>query len=306
MDPSIRQQRHRAVWSLVRRQHWVVTRAQLITLGFSVYEIQHRIHVGRLHPVHRGVYAVGRPELTHRARWMAAVLAVGASFLSHLDAAGLLGVIAHPPGRIIELSVVGCSPRERRGLLVHRRSDGVLAPPGTVDGIPVTDPADTVIDIAPRLDPLGLERAINEADKLDLVTPARLRERATAGPRRLGAATVRDLIDRVTFRLTDTELEQRFLPLTREAGLPAPLTQHWLNGNRVDFYFPALGLVVETDGGRFHRTPFQQTRDRRRDQAHTAAGITQLRFTHGQIRFEPDEVVRILRATADRLPRASV
>jgi very-short-patch-repair endonuclease len=107
-----------------------------------------------------------------------------------------------------------------------------------------------------------------------------------------------EILDRRTFRLTKEELERRFLPLARKAGLPVPLTGQWVNDFEVDFYWPDLGLVVETDGLRYHRTPAEQARDRLRDQAHTAAGLTQLRFTHEQVRYEPGHVVRILAATA--------
>jgi very-short-patch-repair endonuclease len=106
------------------------------------------------------------------------------------------------------------------------------------------------------------------------------------------------MLDRRTFRLTKEELERRFLPLAREAGLPMPLTGEWVNEFEVDFYWPQLGLVVETDGLRYHRTPAEQARDRLRDQAHTAAGLTQLRFTHGQVRYEPDHVRAVLSKTA--------
>jgi very-short-patch-repair endonuclease len=74
-----------------------------------------------------------------------------------------------------------------------------------------------------------------------------------------------------------------------------------VNGYRVDFFWPQLGLVVETDGLRYHRTASQQTRDRERDQVHTAAGLTSLRFSHAQIRFEPERVGATLRAVAERL-----
>jgi very-short-patch-repair endonuclease len=68
-----------------------------------------------------------------------------------------------------------------------------------------------------------------------------------------------------------------------------------LNGFKVDFYWPELRLVVETDGLKYHRTPAQQARDRVRDQAHTAAGLTQLRFTHAQVAFEAGHVESVLR-----------
>ncbi len=84
-----------------------------------------------------------------------------------------------------------------------------------------------------------------------------------------------------------------------------PLTGRHLNGFEVDFYWPDLRLVVETDGLRYHRTPAQQARDRIRDQTHTAAGLTPLRFTHAQIRFEPRRVVAVLRSVAGRADRLS-
>jgi very-short-patch-repair endonuclease len=83
------------------------------------------------------------------------------------------------------------------------------------------------------------------------------------------------------------------------------LTQQWVKGFRVDFYWPDLGLVVETDGLRYHRTPAERAQDRVRDQAHTAAGLTPLRFTRAQVRFDPEQVEAILDALVRRLRGAS-
>jgi very-short-patch-repair endonuclease len=85
------------------------------------------------------------------------------------------------------------------------------------------------------------------------------------------------------------------------AGLPLPLTGKRVNGFKVDFLWPDLGLVVETDGLRYHRTPAQQDRDKRRDQTHTAVGLTPLRFSHAQIRFERQYVEEVLHRTIERL-----
>jgi very-short-patch-repair endonuclease len=106
---------------------------------------------------------------------------------------------------------------------------------------------------------------------------------------------LRKLLDATTFTLTDSELERLFVPIALGAGLPKPETQARVNGFTVDFYWPDRKLVVETDGLRYHRTPAQQRKDRVRDQIHTAAGLTAVRFTHGQIRFERAHVARILR-----------
>lgn len=232
---------------------------------------------------------------------MAAVLSCGPeAFLSHGDAAALQGFRPAPPGPI-EVTVRAGSHRHRPGIVIHRRTE--IRPDDVTKrhGIPVTSPACTIVDIATRLDPRALEAAVNEADKLGLIDPEALRAAAARMGRRPGARAVRQLLDRQAFTLTDSELERRFLPLARAAGLPAPATQRALNGFRVDFYWPDLGLVVETDGLRYHRTPGQQRRDRRRDQTHAAAGLTPLRFTHDQVAYEPDDVRATLAAVARRL-----
>jgi very-short-patch-repair endonuclease len=165
----------------------------------------------------------------------------------------------------------------------------------------VTTAVLTLIDLATRLRPDHLEAAINEADKRDLLDPDGLRAALDNVTRRPGIAALRGILDRRTFTLTDSELERRFLPLARRAGLPRPETGVSLNGFKVDFYWPDLGLVVETDGLRYHRTPAEQARDRRRDQAHTAAGLRPLRFTHAQVVFEGGHVESTLSAVAQRV-----
>lgn len=288
----------RGLWSLAAEQHGVVTRTQLLALGFSRRAIEHRLARGRLHRVHRGVYSVGRPELTRYGRWMAAVLSCGpGAALSHCTAAALWGIRGDDGGPIHVTVPAGRRGRERPGIVVHRRSglDAVRC-----RGIPVTSPVSTLIDIAAAL-PAELGRAINEADKLNLVDPEGLRRALDEAGPITGVRRLRTLLDRLTFVLTDSELEDLFVPIARRAGLPRPETRSWVNGFKVDFHWSALGLVVETDGLRFHRTAVQQARDRLRDQTHTAAGLTCLRFTHAQVKFEPRHVESVLRAVARRL-----
>jgi very-short-patch-repair endonuclease len=153
---------------------------------------------------------------------------------------------------------------------------------------------------------LRLEAAINECDKADLIDPESLRTELAGRPGVHGVARLRSILDRRSFVLTDSDLERRFLPLARRAGLSRPLTGVMVNGFKVDFYWPELGLIVETDGLRYHRTAAQQARDRRRDQVHTAAGLAPLRFTHADVSREPDQVVETLEAVSERLKRAVV
>ena len=291
----------RAAWGLAVRQHGVVARRQLLDLGFGAKAIAHRIAVGRLHIVRRGVYAVGRSQLSSHGHWMAAVLACGPdAALSHGSAATAWGIAGKRPG-VIEISVPAArAPRGGSDLHVHRRT---LTPDQitTHHRIPLTVPIRTLLDLASELTLAELEAAINEVDRRDLVDPETLRSALDSHSGERGVARLRSVLDRATFTLTESELERRFLPLARRAGLALPRTAVWLNGFKVDFYWPALGLVVETDGLRYHRTAAQQTRDRRRDQAHAAAGLTTLRFSHAQVVHERDHVCATLAAVARRL-----
>jgi very-short-patch-repair endonuclease len=167
--------------------------------------------------------------------------------------------------------------------------------------IPVTTPSCTIVQLATSLADAPLERAINEAVNRDLTDPDRLRTDVAAMTHRSGRRRILGLLDRDTYVVTDTRLEQRLLWIARRAGLPVPETQRHLDGGRVDFYWAALGLIVEADSLRFHRTPAQQRADRLRDQRHAAAGLVTLRFTHWQVFHEADHVEATLRAVAQRL-----
>ncbi len=302
-------------WSLARAQHGVVTRRQLLALGLTASGIKHRLARGRLHRVARGVYAVGRPGLTLNGKRMAAVLACGgdldadgdlrlrpdrrpppAVVLSHDSAAALLAIGREPLSRV-EISTMLPTDRRVPGVALHRRPGLSRDAVGYCQGIPVTSPVQTLVDLATRHGRPCMERLTNEADKLGLVRTDDLRQALDDHPGEPGVARLRATLDRATFRYTRTGLERAFLPLVRAAGMPLPRTSVYVNGYEVDFHFPELGLVVETDGLTYHRTPAEQATDRERDQVHTAAGLTPLRFTHGQIEFEPDHVVRVLRAT---------
>ena len=302
MAPLTQQSRAKRAWQLAARQHGVIALFQLVALGFTAEAIKWRVVKGRLHPIHRGVYAVGRPDLTRKGEWMAAVLACAPTGVLSHDSAAAVWEIRSERNNRIHVSV-GPTDRRHKGIVVHRRSALGAADVTRRDGIPVTSPIRTLIDLATRIPAGQLEAAINEADKLELVDPGTLRCELDERKGQPGTHPLRAILDRATFRLTDSELERRFLPIAARAGLPPPLTQQCVNGFRVDFFWPDLGLVVETDGLRYHRTPGQQSKDQLRDQRHLASGLTPMRFTHWQVRYDPAHVERTLSAVA-RLRRA--
>lgn len=301
--------RSASAWKLAREQHGVVTRGQLLALGFSAEAITHRVRRGRLHPVGRGIYLVGRPELSNDGRWMVAVLGCGPdALLSHRSAAELWRMVPRRPGLIDVAVPLGVS-RRRPEVRLHRKSGegpgldghGRRLVPRRIRGIPVTDPTATLIDFATCGSRGELEGAVNEVSHLDLLHPERLREELRARPGQPGVRILAALLDRDTFVLTQSELERLFLPLAREAGLPLPEGQTRLSRTRVDFYWPELRLVVECDSLRYHRTAAKQAEDVRRDQEHVRAGRRTLRVTHYQVRYEPDYVRALLRDLARQL-----
>jgi very-short-patch-repair endonuclease len=277
----------------------VLTRRDLLALGFTSDAVKHRLATGRLHLVRRGIYAVGRPELTREGRWMAALLATGEdAVLSHGSAAALWGI--GPEWHLIEVTV--------RHRAWSRLTDvkGRARPSLPEDditirrGIPVTTVPRTILDnAATPISDASLERLVNEADvargiDFDFRMLRRYCDLRGGEP---GVRRLRALLDPETFRLSDSELERLFRPLAIAAGLPQPLTKVFVNGFEVDFHWPDLKLVVETDSLRYHRNAIKQSRDLLRDQVHTAAGLTTLRFTHWQIAREPRHVEAILAAT---------
>jgi very-short-patch-repair endonuclease len=297
------QTRHESPWRLAARQHGVISRKQLLDLGFTKHAIQHRVSTGRLFPIHRAVFSVGRPELDLHGRCMAAVLACGPrALVSHETAAELWGIRSSRDGPI-EISVPLTVQRSLTGVRLHRRRSLGDQDRAVKSRIPLTSPVRTLVDLAARLPAPAVEAAVNEADNKDRLDPEGLRRALEQMSSQPGVPALRRLLDRRTFRLTDSELERRFLRLVERTGLPVPQTGVSVNGFRVDFFWPELGLVVETDGLRYHRTPAQQAKDRRRDQVHTAAGLTTLRFTHAQVRYDSAEVGETLLRVAERLAR---
>jgi predicted transcriptional regulator of viral defense system len=246
--------RSREAWTLAGRQHGIVTRTDLLGLGFTRDAIAHRIACGRLHPVAPGVYAVGWPSLDRERRWMAAVLACGeGAALSHHSAAALWGIGKERGGQI-DVSVRRRCRHRRAGIRAMSRPSLPAADVAIRNRIPVTSPARTLVDLATELGETALERAVNEADKHDLIDPEALRVALRDFAGEPGVRPLRALLDRQTFSLSDSDLEILFRPIATAAGLPQPQTKAWASGYEVDFFWPQLGLAVETDGLRYHRT----------------------------------------------------
>ena len=296
--PDAPQTPDQRIAALAAAQHGVVERGQLTALGLSESAVGRRVATGRLHRVHRAVYAVGHPVLGPNGRRLAAVLACGpAAVLSHASAAELWGIRAHNGARV-EVTVVGGSSRRGERLRVHRARSLPAEERAVRDAIPVTSPARTVLDLAPVLSERALERLLDrvEVERLTdvrtiLATVAANHGHHGCGPLR---RTLAQHVPGTT--LTRSRLEERVLALCRAAGLPRPLVNHPVLGLEVDFVFPG-GVLVEADSWRYHHRPAAFARDRERDGILVRAGYRILRFADEQIIGEPGVVARTI-ATA--------
>jgi very-short-patch-repair endonuclease len=271
----------------------VATTARLVGAGLTRDGIAHRVAHGWLIRRHRGVYLVG-PVAGPFAEEMAAAMAIGADAgVSNGAAAAMWKIRARIDGPI-DVSVGGRHARSRPGIRVHNVS---VLERTVLNGVPVTTPAWTLLDLAATLAADDLARAVEEARVLRLVTPADL-ERL---PRRPGRAALLRTLE-VEPRMTRSEGERRLVAVMRRAGLPMPQTNVRVVGHEVDALWPEQRLVVEVDGIDAHGiTHAQFERDRARDASLVAAGYRVIRVTWRQLRHEPELVAaRIAAALAVR------
>jgi hypothetical protein len=282
----------------------------LVAIGLTARAVQRRALVGRLHRIHQSVYSlVPESLLTARGRWMAAVLACGpGAALSHHSAASLQGLRSSSRSRI-DVTIPRRSPRKHAGIAVHRST--TLAPRDVtiVEGIPCTTVARTLFDLAEVLTQRQLERAFDQAEAQEVFDRRAIEDQLRRNPTRRGARRVRRLLNEhyIGSTPTDSEIEERMIPLLRAAGVPMPQVQAWIDPDdgdlliKRDFVWRDLKVDVETDGGR-HRTRQQHELDTRNDQRLTSAGWRVLRITWRQLLNEPDRVmvtiVELLRQAA--------
>ena len=288
--------------ALAERQEAMVSTEQLRALGLDRGAIAWRVRRRRLTGVHRGVYAVGPPRRTWRARLWAAVLACGgphAAVLSHRTAAALWD-LRHAPMRI-EVTTLHQS-RSTKTIRVYR---GRLEPHEitTLDGLPLTTPMRALLDLATIITAHDLERAVHRAAQL------RLLDAGAVPPGRRGARRLREAIATIPHdepRITRSDLEEAFLKLVNDFDLPPPLTNHPVNGHEVDAYWPEHRLIVELDSRRWHLNPIAFEDDRERDAEHILAGDRVVRLTYRHLTARAALTAARLRAlTAGTRPAPS-
>jgi predicted transcriptional regulator of viral defense system len=287
----------RRVSALAARQWGVVSLDELRACGLDRNAVRTRVARGWLHAVHRGVYAVGHVQLPTVGRFLAAVKACGAgAVLSHFAAAALLGFVRWDR-RLIEVTVAGNATRTHPGLRVHKtatlqRADWVIR-----DGIPVTSPARTLVDLAAYSTPRDLRRAVREALAHKRVSLRQLIAAKTRlGPRR-GSAVLAEVLSHAA--PTRSELEDVVLDLILGAGFRKPdvNVSLRLNGRVVipDFRWPAQRVVVEADSATWHGNALARQDDAERQALLEAHGERVVRVSWDDAVCRPGQTVDRLR-----------
>jgi very-short-patch-repair endonuclease len=265
---------------IAARQHGLITFRQLLTCGLTGSGVMKRVRAGRLHRIHRGVYAVGHARLSQEARWMAAVLWAGeGTGLSHLTAAVHLGAWRR---RIDGIDVI--SPRRRRSIPGIRAHWARTLDPRDLTvyrGIPVTTMARTLVDLTDVLTEHQLANVIHEAAFHNRFSEQATRAAMARAPgRNLGVLERALAMNAAGSAGTKSDLEDQVLTHIQAANLPAPLvntgvqTPHELI--EVDLVWPSERLVVEVDG-HGHQRPRTQREDAQRNRLLTEAGFEVVR-----------------------------
>lgn len=285
---------------LAAGQRGVVTRRQALAAGVGAGAIRDRLRRGALHPLHRGVYLVGHPVPAPLALEQAALLAAGPSAVLVRRTAAALWRLTDPPPAV-EVLVAGRQARARAGLVIRRTVSPLAASDlRRIDGLPVTSPARTVVDLAGELDGARLERLVHEAQVRRLASPQAVRAALDrAGPVR-GAAGLRRILEAARPGVTRSEAERLLTRILRGAELPPPRRNVVVGRYELDALWPGHRVVVEVDGWQFHGTRQAFERDRRRDMELQALGYRVVRVTWRQMRDEPLAVVARLAALLAR------
>jgi very-short-patch-repair endonuclease len=292
--------KERPLWKVAANQHGVVSHRQLLRLGYSKSTISREVTRGRLHRLHRGVYAVGHPGLTNHGRCLGAVLACGrGAMLSHASAAWLWGLRTRCPGR----PEVTVPARGHRGSKIVIHHSTVLEPEDRSirDRVPVTAVARTALDLAARVTKGELESLLERAEKRGLLALAEIDSLLSRCGGHTGAAPLRDALgiyrDPAFIR---SLAERRLLALVKAAALPRPAMNTWVGEIEVDAYWERERFAVEIDSYEHHGTRAAFERDPLRHENLKLIGIDSIRFTARRIEREPRQVAARLKTLLDR------
>lgn len=289
--------------ALATRQHGVLSRSQAISCGASRTVIQRRVSTGRWERVHPGVYRLAGVPQSWRQSLTAACLGASGAVISHRSAAALWAIVGFAEG-LIEITVPRGVRLRLPGVFVHESASIPRIDRSVVDGLPVTSPTRTLIDVASVATDELVEEALDDVLRRRLSSISWMRSRlsrlGTKG--RPGSALLSALLDErdAARTIPQSRFETKALRVFREGKLPRPHCQYELRqGGRLvailDFAWPALRVAVETDGFQFHTGKRAWRRDLHRGNALTVSGWDVLHVTWEDLMDDPARIVATIR-----------
>jgi very-short-patch-repair endonuclease len=288
----------RLISRLAGQQHGVVARSQLLAAGITEGQIDLRLRTGRLHQVHEGVYLVGHEVRPPLATEQAALLACGeGAVLSHRSAANLWGLCSYPAAAAACVIVPPARNATRPRITVHRmaleRRDIRKR-----EGLAVTSPPRTILDLALELDLEQLELLTADARYRGLASEVELKGQLARNPGKRGNAKLRRVLDLPGGpRRTRSTPERLMLRLLRDRNITGYETNARIHGHEVDVLWRELNFAVEIDGYDGHSGRVAFERDRLKVAKLKAHGLDVMPVTPRQLRVDPD-------GAFDRLERA--
>lgn len=291
---------HHRLARVAKEQHGVISREQMRKLGYSDSAVDRAARSGRLHRVHRGVYAVGHDRLPPHGRCHAALLGCGPrALLSHSSAAWIWGL----QSTLAQTVEVGVPARGhgRQGIHVHHLPRLATEDRAVEEGLPTTAMPRTLLDRAATTTRKGVERDLDRAERLGLLDPGAIDHLLARAGKHPGVAKLRAGMElHRDPAYTRSWLERRFLQLVRKSGLPIPSTNVFIAGFELDMYWERERFAVELDGYEFHGSRKSFESDRRRQEELKLAGIEMVRFTARRVEAEPAQVSQRLSALLER------
>lgn len=279
-------------------RHGVIGHDRLLAIGLTASDIKHRVRAGRLHRRYTGVYAVGRPDLPLDGVFLAGVLACGPhARLSHRSAARKYALLNGGTHRIDVIAPRSVHPKG--DIRLHRPRFLDARDITEVDGIPITTVARTLLDCADPALRIDIGEMLHEAGVKQLLDMREVWGVLARSPNHHGARHL-DRAAREEHPCVRSGLERAMTALLARSGIPAArVNQHVWAGNsllEVDFWWPDAGLIVETDGGRYHASRWRRRKDAEKTMTLRAAGYTVHRFSDIEVAGAPERVVATIRA----------
>lgn len=244
--------------------------------------------------MHDGVFVTGHGRVTREQRWRAATLTAPSSALSHASG-GACWQFRPWQARFEVVTRPGSGGPRRLGDLLVCRSACLEGHITSRDGIPITTPARTLIDLAPVLDERATAKCVREALRLRLLTALELRLAVAEHPGRRGVRLLRELAaryERLPIERTRSDAEARALEVLDAADVLAPDLNEEIAGEEADLSWPAQRRIVEIDGPQWHRDPLE---DARKEAIWRAAGWTVDRIASDPVFDAPHELVALAR-----------